>query len=102
MNQLEIKPRLIEIIRESIDQAVDCCMVTINGEAKKFSVIKTILKNNELRKYVYVAEDTGLITKAVLIDRFKNELAVQNTSVQKGSDGFTIAFDFVIHVEVTT
>jgi hypothetical protein len=95
-----IQPRYLEIIRDAADTAVAKAIVTINGEQKEFPIYRTIVDGMTVRKYVYIQQDTGYITNAVLLDNAGNQLAVKTHNVQKGTDGFMICFEMNIKLEV--
>ncbi|MCP1358775.1 hypothetical protein [Aneurinibacillus migulanus] len=95
-----IQPRYLDIIRDAADAAVAKSLVTINGEQKEFPIYRTLVDGYKIRKYIYIQNDTGHITNAVLLDHAGNQLAIKPHNVQKGTDGFVICFELEIKLEV--
>jgi hypothetical protein len=95
-----IQPRYLDVIRDAADAAVAKSLVTINGEQKEFPIYRTLVDGYKIRKYIYIQNDTGHITNAVLLDHAGNQLAIKSHNVQKGTDGFVICFELEIKLEV--
>lgn len=95
-----IRPRLLELLRDTIVLAVVAAKVKIDGELRNYAIKYTDIVGDTIRLYVYIADVQGTITEAVLVDNVGAELAGDAIHVIKGDDGFTIVFEFILRGEV--
>lgn len=96
----EIQNLLIDETLNFIDTFIKKAKVTIDGVEIEKDIYRTKREGNTLRKYVYLDNETGLITRAALVDAQGRELYVKNLNYQKGGDGFMITFPIQQTIEV--
>ncbi|MEK4247090.1 hypothetical protein MKZ20_17475 [Psychrobacillus sp. FSL K6-2684] len=90
---------LIEQTINYIDSLVHSAKLVIDGMEVSKNIYKTVKNGAELKKYVYLENETGTITKAALIDANGRELVTREAQFEKGPDGFMIVFPFTLKVE---
>lgn len=96
-----VQPIMIDKILEYIDNLIFKAKIKINGEYRDFEVFKTIKKDNVIRKYLYIEDETGVIEEAQLLTNQGEILAIKPYSIEKGLDGLVLTFEFKITVEET-
>ncbi|MGM7683556.1 hypothetical protein ACSVDA_15560 [Cytobacillus sp. Hm23] len=89
---MEIQQLMLSEILKYIDGVVRKAKVTIDGVVIEKEIHRTITVGNTLRKYVYLDIETGLISRAALVDIQGRELYVKELDYQKGANGFSIVF----------
>ncbi|MEH6943376.1 hypothetical protein [Bacillus sp. JJ722] len=96
----EIQSLLVDETLRFIDTFIKKAKVTINGQDIEKEIYRTVKNGNELRKYVYLDEEIGLITRAALVDTNGRELYVKTYNYNKNSNGFVIVFPIKQSIEV--
>lgn len=96
----EIQNLLSDEILNFVDSYIKKAKVIINGVEIEKEIYRTIKENGVIRKYVYLDHETGVITKAALVDSQGRELYVKSLNYTKGADGFTIVFPIKQTIEV--
>lgn len=96
----EIQNLLIDETLNFIDTFIKKAKVTIDGVKIEKEIYRTKKDGDTLRKYVYLDNETGLITRAALVDAQGRELYVKNLNYQKGGDGYMIVFPIKQTIEV--
>ena len=94
-----IQPILTDKIVSYLDQLIYYGKVKLNGKYTDYSIHKTIVDGNILRKYIYLQSEEGIITEAQLLSVANEVLAVKPMSIEKQDDGLVIAFEFNINVQ---
>lgn len=95
-----ITPLLTSLIQQDLNRHFNKARVTINGIEDEYEIYETIIRDNIIKKYVYIEDEPqGLIERAVLVDQYGRELIVQEPNLQKGQDGWIISFKLIIEIK---
>lgn len=73
--------------------------VTINGTETEHDIFRTLVEGQTIKHFVYLSNETGVITSAKLIDAQQRDLQTKTYNVTKGPDGFTIVFVTELKIE---
>lgn len=74
--------------------------VTIDGVSREFPLQFSEIEGKILRKFVYIDDVMGTITKAVLIDNQGREYLPKAVNVKKNDVGQMIAFVIEVDIQV--
>lgn len=95
-----VRPRLLQLLRDTIVLAVVSAKVTINNEVRTYAIFRHEIIDEKVLLYIYIPDIDGEITEAVLVDNVGAELAGDTMYVKKGEEGFMIAFEFTLTLGV--
>lgn len=87
IHQLEI-----DLTIEFLTNLAKKAMVTIDGQEEAFPISKTVREGDVIKRYIVLEDELGLITESRLVDSQGRTLESHSTNVEKGPDGFMIAF----------
>lgn len=96
---MEIQPLLIDETLKFIDSYVKKAKVTIAGVEKEYPIFKTKIEGKEIKKFVYITNETGLISDARLIDAQGRNIHVKKMNIVKDKHGFMIVFKINLKIE---
>ncbi|MEX3625824.1 hypothetical protein [Viridibacillus arvi] len=74
-------------------------VVTIDGKKEEYPLSKVVREGNKIDRYVFIEDETGLITSASLVDSLGRNLETNTTQIDKGPDGFNIKFSITLNIE---
>lgn len=95
-----ITPLLTSLIQQDLNRHFNKAKVTINGIEEEYEIYETIIRDNVVKKYVYIEDEPqGLIERACLVDQYGRELIIQEPNLEKGQDGWIISFKIVIEIK---
>lgn len=96
----EIQPFMIEKTLQFINELANKAKVTIDGNIIEKDVYLSKRQDDTLRKYIYLEEERGLVTRAALTDVEGRELYVKdNLNYEKGAQGYMIVFPITQKIE---
>lgn len=96
---MAVQPLLLDLTREYVSSLPAGAKVTINNEVIDYPIFRTIIDGVSVKKYVYIDEDVGHISKGALVDSLGRELDVKEFEVTKGEDGFMLVFIIDVTLE---
>lgn len=89
----EIKSFYVDEIRRRAAAIAKKATVTIAGVDYNYPITKTVIRDGFFKHYIEIEDEpVGNIEKAVLLDENNIELYVDDTLIEKGRDGWQIAF----------
>lgn len=94
-----IQPILTDKLVNYLDQLIYYGKVKLNGEYVEYSIYKTVVEGNILRKYIYLQTEEGLVEEAQLLSSDNEVLAIKPMSIEKQEDGLVLAFEFAINIQ---
>lgn len=96
-----VQPVLLEKTIDFINGLIHGARVKINGTYYEATDIKTIQKNNVLKKLIYLEleERNGNIEEAQLLSENNEVLAIQPFDIKDDENGIVIAFEFKISLQ---
>lgn len=75
-------------------------IVTINGVEYEYPITKTVIRDGFLKHYIEIEDEpVGNIEKAVLVNENGVPLVTGEGLIEKGDDGWQIAFKMYVKVE---
>lgn len=89
---------LIDGIIKYIDNLILKGRVKLNGSFVPYSIFKTVIEGNVIRKYIYLDTETGVVEEAQLLGENGDVLAIKPFNITKKDDGLVLAFEFTIMV----
>lgn len=94
-----IQPILTDKLVNYLDQLIYYGKVKLNGEYVDYSIHKTVVDGNILRKYIYLQSEEGNVAEAQLLSSANEVLAIKPMSIEKQEDGLVLAFEFAINIQ---
>lgn len=96
---MEVQQLLLDEVLNFVDSYARKAVVTIDGVKKEYEVHRTDIKGNQLKKMVFIENEIGTITNAILVDSQGRNLFVKDMNILKKEDGFMIVFKLDIKIE---
>lgn len=96
---LEIQQLFLDELLKHGEQLSRKAVVTIDGVERDFSFFRSEIIGNRLQKMVYIENETGTISRAILVDSQGRNLHVKDMDIIKGPHGFMIVFRVDIKIE---
>lgn len=82
------------------DSLIYKARVKINGRWQDHNIFKTIIRDNVIRKYIYLEGETGKVEEAQLLSNDNKLLISNNYDIEKSDDGLVLTFAFSIELNV--
>ena len=89
---------LIDGLIKYMDNFMTKGRVKLNGEYVQYSIFKTVIEGNVLRKYIYLDTEVGKVEEAQLLSDNGDVLAIKPSNITKKDDGLVLAFEFTVMV----
>ena len=89
---------LIQKLLNYLDEIIHAGKIKLNGEYVTYTIFKTKIEGNMIRKYLYMETEMGYIEEAQLVTSMGEVLAIKPFSIEKLEDGLVLAFEFKITV----
>lgn len=96
---METEQLLVDATLDFMSGYIRKAKITIDDIEKEYEITKSSIRNNTIRKYVFLTTETGVISSAKLIDAQGRTLRSKNVDIKKGPDGFMIVFVYRLIVE---
>lgn len=96
---MEVQKLLLDEVLKFVDSYAKKAVVTIDGVKKEYDVYRTSIQGNQLKKMVYIENETGKITNAILVDSQGRNLFIKDMNIVKKEEGFMIVFKLDIKIE---
>lgn len=97
---MEIQPAVVDFVIECLDAKFTKGKIVIDGNILVKDVYQTTIKDGIMRKYIYLDEEQGLISRAALIDAQGKEYYVKLPDYQKSNQqGHIISFPMQVKIE---
>lgn len=96
---MEIQQLLVDEVLKFVDDYARKAVVTIDGVKKEYEVYRSDIQGNRLKKMVFIENDMGTITNAILVDSQGRNIFVKDMRISKKEDGFMIVFKLDIKIE---
>lgn len=93
-----VQDEFVKRLLDFTDQLVFKAKVKINGKWQEYDIFKTIIKENVIRKYIYIEDESGLVEEAQLLTNDNKVLAVKPYEIEKDQDGLVLTFQFEVKV----
>lgn len=90
----------IDEARRLIATIAKKAIVTIEGIEYEYSITKTVIRDGFLKHYIEIEDEpVGNIEKAVLVNENGIQLVTGEGIIEKGDDGWQIAFKMFVKVQ---
>lgn len=94
-----VQPILTNKIVTYLDELIYSGKVRINDTYADYTIFRTVVEGNTIRKYIYLQNEMGNVQEAQLLSRDNEILAIKPLSIEKREDGLVLAFEFVVNVQ---
>lgn len=100
---MEIQQSLVDETLNFINRLLVKAKVTIDGVETLKDIHATTIKNGTIRKYVYLETESGLVSRASLMNDKGVEMQIKDLNYQKKSQqGYMIVFPIQQKIEVVS
>lgn len=90
----------VEEIRRRASNIAKKAVVTIEGQEYEYPIAKTVIRDGFFKHYIEIEDEpVGNIEKAVLVNENDVPLYTDTTLIEKGDDGWQIAFKLFVLVK---
>lgn len=96
----KIEPFYVDEARRLIATIAKKAIVTVEGQEYEYPITKTVIRDGFLKHYIEIEDEpVGDIQKAVLVNENGVPLITGEGLIEKGDDGWQIAFKMYVKVE---
>lgn len=90
----------VEEIRRRASTIAKKAIVTIDGQEYEYPITKTVIRDGFFKHYIEIEDEpVGNIKKAVLVNENGIPLYTDTTLIEKGDNGWQIAFKLYVTVK---
>lgn len=95
---VQVKQHLLDQVTNYISNLAVKAVLTVDNVDKDYDIFRTKISDGVVRKYIYIDDQIGHITKARLIDNQRRDLIYSDVNIKKLDDGLMVLFTIKLTV----